>query len=84
MKKFAYLDKGGVLHITVNEQTAKEYSKSGKVVETELPASGGYPVVADEEILVYSETKMKLEATSPETLDATMYPQLAELYKQCR
>lgn len=84
MKKFAYLDKGGVLHITANEEIARKYSRNGIVVETEHPARGGYPVVADEEILVYDETTMKLDGGSPDTLDSELYPQLAELYRQCR
>lgn len=84
MSKFAYLDKGGVLHITAKEETAKEYSRNGRVIATELPASGGYPLVGNEEILVYNETTMKLDGGSPETLESAKYPQLTQLYRECR
>lgn len=83
MSKFAYLDKGGILHISASEKTAKEYSKTGKVVKTEHPAGGGFPLVAGESIIVYSETVMKKDAKG-EPLDASMYPQLAELYRKCK
>lgn len=83
MEKFAYLDKGGILHISGNESIAREYSGNGKVVKTEYPAGGGYPEVGGEEIIVYSETVMKLEAKG-EPLDASQYPTLSELYRKCK
>ena len=44
--KYAYLDKGAILHISESEETAKQYAKySGKVVPTEIEAEHGYPVV---------------------------------------
>lgn len=83
MTKFAYLDKAGILHITGNKKTAKEYCGRGKVVETEHPAGGGYPEVGGEEIIAYSETRMKLDAKD-ELLDVSKYPSVAELYRKCR
>lgn len=83
MTKFAYLDKGGILHISGNESVAKEYSRNGKAVKTEHPAGGGYPIVNGEEIIAYSETKMKLEAKG-ELLNPAKYPTVAELYRKCK
>lgn len=83
--KYAYLDKGAILHISESEETAKQYAKySGKVVPTEIPAEHGYPVVDGEEIIVYSETEMKLDATSEGSLDASKYSELSKLYGKCR
>lgn len=83
--KYAYLDKGAILHISESEETAKQYAKySGKVVPTEIEAEHGYPVVNGEEIIVYSETEMKTDATSDGCLDAAKYSELSKLYSKCR
>lgn len=88
MKKYAYLDKGDILHIVGDRKTAKEASKNGKVIETELLAEGGYPlaVVKDkkEEIIVYSPDNMRVTAQDKESLDVSLYPELAELWKRCK
>ena len=83
--KYAYLDKGAILHISESEETAKKYAKlNGKVVPTEIPAEHGYPVVGGEEIIVYSETEMKTDAGSDGCLDASKYSELSKLYSKCR
>ena len=82
--KYAYLDKGNILHISKSEETAKKFSKTGKVVETEYPASHGYPLADDKEIIVYSPTEMKWEAKGEAIEEAeTKYPALAALYREC-
>lgn len=83
MTKYAYLDKAGIMHVVAKKDTAKEYSKTGKVVETEIEANHGYPVADGEEIIVYAEDDMRLSAEG-DKLDAGKYPQLAELYRACK
>ena len=81
MKKFAYIDKAGIMHITKDMQTAISYAQKGTtVIETEIEAKGGYPVVGKEEIIVYGPEKMKLDAQGARI---PVIPVLAELYKQC-
>lgn len=85
MKKFAYLDKAGILHVVKDKETAEKYCAGGKVVETEVEAKGGYPMAMYrghlEEIIVYDEETMKVDARS---LKIEAIPELAELYKACR
>ncbi|MBS4959621.1 MAG: hypothetical protein KHZ62_02200 [Clostridiales bacterium] len=63
MKKFAYIDKGGILHILDSkkgEVFAKEYSFNGKVAETDMRTSlSDYPLVTingkDTELVCYKD-----------------------------
>ena len=84
MINFAYIDKGGILHVTGNKKTAEEYCKFGKVVETGIACGGGYPVATyhgkEEEIIVYNETDMRLDAHG----EKVIFPHLAALYTECR
>ncbi len=85
MKNYAYLDKGNILHVVENEETAEEYSKTGKVVETEITGTGGYPLVGKEGIIVYAENNMRFATDKPKIKDADkVYPHLAALYTACR
>ena len=84
MKGYAYLTKEGILHITSDKETAKEYCGQGIVVETEAAYAHGYPLAGGKEIIVYDENTMKLESTDKENLDPLNYPELAALYSQCR
>ena len=81
MKKYAYIDKGGIMHVVGSADTAKEYSVNGKVVETEIEAKYGYPL-NDEGIgvIVYSPEEMKLD-TEAEAI--AQIPALSELDKAC-
>ena len=81
MKKFAYIDKGGIMHVVKEEKTAKEYSANGKFVETEIDAANGYPVVHGKAVIVYSEEHMKHTAKGKQI---EIIPELAELYRKCR
>ena len=84
MKKtmYAYLDKGGILHISNSYDTAKNYSKNGKVIETTVPAEHGYPIREDGEgVIVYSETEMKITADGA---CIEVIPELAALYTACK
>ncbi len=81
MKKYGYLDKANILHIVEKEKTAKEFSKNGKVIETEIEAERGFPVHNGRCVKVYSETEMKYDAQG-NTIE--IIPELAELYKQCK
>lgn len=84
MKKFMYIDKTGILHIVSSKEGAEKNSANGKVIETEYPAEGGYPVAEvngiKEEVIVYDEEHMKVSARG-KYID--VIPELAELYRQC-
>ena len=83
--KYAYLDNGNILHISKSEETAKKFSKTGKVVATDYPAEHGYPLADEKEIIVYSPTEMKWEAEGEAIEEAeTKYPALAALYEKCK
>lgn len=47
---WAYLDKGEVLHIVEDLQTATRFT-GGVIVETDHPHEGGYPTVNGEQIV---------------------------------
>ena len=81
MKKYAYIDKSGIMHVVESADTAKEYSVNGKVVQTEIVAKYGFPL-NDEGVgvIVYSPEEMKLD-TEAEAI--APIPALAELYKAC-
>lgn len=51
--KYAYVDKGGVFHITKSEAIAKSYGTNGKYEKTNIPAKGGYPYVEGYGTIVY-------------------------------
>lgn len=80
MKKFAYLDKVGIMHIVEKMETAVEFCKKGKVVATEIKSAHGFPL--DKEgrgVIVYGPEEMKLEADEK---NITPIPEFAALYKQ--
>ena len=83
--KYAYLDNGNILHISKSEETAKKFSKTGKVVETDYPAEHGYPLADEKEIIVYGPAEMKWEAKGDAIEDAGVkYPALSKLYEACK
>ena len=86
---YAYLDKGGILHI-VDKDPDAQYARNGKIVETTVTCRGGYPVITydDErtELVVYSLDKAVVSNGSEKTADGTevdlkLYPEIYELYK---
>lgn len=81
MKKFAYIDKCGIMHVVKEEKTAKQYSGNKKVVETDIEAENGYPVVNGKQVIVYDEETMKYDAKGKKIEPVA---ELAELYKKCR
>lgn len=82
MKKFAYIDKGGIMHIVAKLDTAKEYKAlKTHVIETEIEAAHGYPVVNGKQVIVYDEETMKYDAKGKKIEPVA---ELAELYKKCR
>ena len=81
MKKFAYIGKGGIMHIVKEYDTAKKYKEIGKVVEIGIKAEGGYPLNAEGEgVIVYSPEVMKITADGE---NIKPIAELAELYKKC-
>ena len=80
MKKFAYVDRNGIMHVVKERKTAEQYSGNKKVVETDIEAENGYPVVKGKQVIVYGEGCMKLDAKG-KLIEPI--PELADLYKQC-
>ena len=83
-KKYAYIDKAGIMHVTVSLKTAEEYHKRGTgVVETDIPSRFGYPLaqLGDDEvgIIVYSPVLMKINAKGKAI---EVIPELAEIYQK--
>lgn len=80
-KGYAYIDKGGIMHIVENFNTALDYvGDSNKMVETEIEYAHGYPVVNGEQVIVYGPEDMKLDANEG---NIEPIPVLAALYKEC-
>ena len=52
-KNYAYIDKGGILHVVESRKTAEQYT-TGKVVETEVPCEHGYPLHGGKDVTMYS------------------------------
>lgn len=82
MKKgYAYIDKGGIMHVVEGIQTAIDYAKKEtEVIVFEGDYNGGYPVVNGEMIIVYSPEEMKVDAHGDKI---SVVPALAEVYKKC-
>lgn len=82
MKKgFAYISKGGIMHITEDMQTAVGMALKGtKVVETQFEHKFGYPSVNGEEIIVYGPDEMKVDGGGEKI---AVIPELARLYREC-
>lgn len=83
MKKkfYFYLTDAGIMKAVENPNTAMEAKgENSNIILADIECEYGYPVVNGEQIIVYSPTLMKLEATGGE-IDAI--PELAELYKKC-
>ena len=81
MKRFAYVTEKGIIHVVKERKTAEQYSANGKVVETEIEAVHGYPVVNKKQVIVYDEDAMKHDAKGK---NIEPIAELADLYKQCR
>lgn len=80
-KNYAYLDKGGILHVSKNYETARTYSKNGIIVETGVEAEHGYPLHSGKQIIVYGPEEMKVTADGA---DIDIVPELAKLYNKCK
>ena len=82
MKKgYAYIDKGGIMHVVEDMQTAIDYAKKGtKIIEFEGEYKNGYPVEDGEMIIVYGPEEMKVEAKGG---NIPVVPELAEIYRIC-
>lgn len=81
MKRFAYVTEKGIMHVVKERKTAEQYSANGKVVESEIEAAHGYPVVNKKQVIVYDEDAMKHDAKGK---NIEPIAELAELYKKCR
>ena len=82
MKRFAYLDKAGIMHVVEKKETAEEYRKLGKIVETDVQAVLGFPLDEKEKcVIVYAPELMKYETTDKKFIEPVK--ELSELYKKC-
>lgn len=81
---FAYIDKGGVLHVVEKFETAREYA-SKKVVETEVPYSHGFPLHEGQDVTMYSleEAYIGGNAGSGKKVDPQEIPEILDLYQAC-
>ena len=80
-KGFAYISRGGIMHITEDMQTAIDMALKGtRVVETQFEHKFGYPVVNGEGIIVYSPDEMKVDGGGEKI---AVIPELARLYGEC-
>lgn len=88
MRKYAYIDKGGILHVVERQIEAKKYSKDGRYVITEIATKHGYPLVKkgrnETEIVVYSleEAYINGNRTDGTKVDLYNYPVIKEIYEQ--
>lgn len=88
MRKYAYIDKGGILHIVEKQIDARKYSKDDRYVITEIESKHGYPVVkkgkTTTEIVVYSlkEAYINGNRTDGVKVDLYNYPVIKEIYEQ--
>ena len=82
---YAYLDSYGILHIVDSEATAKEYA-SGKIVQTAIPNSGGYPTHEGQHVIVYTEKgEYKIGGSmNPISNLEKLDPQIATLVNQLK
>lgn len=83
-KGYAFIDKGGVLHVVESTQDAERNSTNGKVIETDIESKHGYPTVNGKQIVIYSVNECYEDANRDGgvKLDTErVYPALAELYK---
>ena len=82
MKRFAYVDRNGIMHVVAKLDTAREFKALGTtIVETEIKAEHGYPVVYGKQVIVYDEDCMKYDAKGKKIEPIA---ELAELYRKCR
>ncbi len=80
-KVYVYLTDAGIMKAVENPNTAMEFKgENSDIILADIECKFGYPVVNGEQIIVYSPTLMKLEATGEKIDDI---PALAELYKKC-
>ena len=88
MKKYAYIDRQGIMRIVSKEETAKQYSRNGKVITTELPDKNGTPALynkvlkSTEEVWVFGIGKAYWEPREKagEEIKLKDYPELMQLY----
>lgn len=78
--KYAYVDKGGVFHITKDEKIAESHGREGKYLPTEIEAKGGYPYNKHIEYIVYYGGD---EVKRPEMLKYVT-PEMRELYEKLK
>ena len=81
---YAYIDKGGILHVVESRKTAEEYA-TGKVVETEVPCEHGYPLHEGKDVTMYDLETAYIggNALSGARVKMTEIPEIVALYKAC-
>ena len=80
---YAYLDKYNILHVVSNEGTAKENSKNGKYVKTDVANRGGYPCQL-KEVVVYSQSEAYVDGNrgNGKKIKLSECKEIEALYKQ--
>lgn len=88
MKKYAYIDRQGIMRIVSKEETAKQYSKNGKVATTELTDKNGVPsmfnkatrVEAEVWVFAVGEAYFEPRQRQGEELRVKKYPELLDIF----
>lgn len=84
---YAYLDKGYILHVISDKNTAKQYSINGKYKEVFMLYEGGYPAIKInndiKHIIMYSATEGYIggNRNTGTIIKDNEYKEIKDLYK---
>ena len=86
MKQYAYIDRGGILHVSASKKTAQDYSANRKVVETAYPADHGWPLWDGKEVVMYADDEAYINGNAGDgkRLNLEKAPELVALYQACK
>ena len=92
MNSYAYLDKQGILRIVSKEETAKQVSVNGKVVETDARNKNGTPTLfnktlkVEEEVWIYGIFRAYWSPREEKKYEVKLkdYPELMDLFNLYR
>lgn len=90
---YAFITKAKILKVIDEDiEAAKKYSSNGKVIETTIECSGGYPVITynnkRQTVVVYGLDNAVVSNKSTKTergtkINLRLYPEIYKLYEQC-
>lgn len=82
MKKYGYIDKGGLLKVSESEKDARQYAANGKIAETEIETRQAYPTLNGRTVYCYGVGKAYWDnrQTYGEVIPLQSYPALLGVY----